>query len=162
MESVKLSFLIDKNVLPGSYIKIYTDNSNGAIDFSQSISEKIYIYPDSTIPLHNLLVHNSVARNTGIGIRGRNNQIRNISLRNDYSDIIDYINGNYYGPVNNRIFKFAAKIFDSTDKVSNLTPNSVSVAINSSPIPPKELSVISLVGGILEFSFTPSESLATI
>jgi len=163
MEAVRLVFPIPPAVLPGAYLRIFTDNATGTVDTATAISERIKVYPQGRAPSRNLEPRNGGARNNGIGGgAGRNDGVRNEHPRNDYQPTVVWSGGNYYGPIDQRVFLFAARIYDEAGRAVATAPPELTVVVNSAPRPPKNLVAASISGGRLTVTFTQSEEIGGI
>lgn len=163
MESARLVFPVPLSAPPGSYIRVFTDNASGTVDFTAPISDRLRIYPRGAVPFRNRTLHNYHARNNGLpGLPGRNQGVHNQQPRNNYTPTVTWTGGKFYGPIDARVYTFAAKIYDETGRVDAASPPEAALVINSAPRPPRNLVASFISGGRLQVVFTPSVELAGI
>jgi hypothetical protein len=161
MESVRITIPIPADVDPGSYIRIYGSPPGGAIDFTESVSGNLPIYPPQAhIPTHLDGRHLLTRHLIGVGYGGHLDGVHLEHKHLDYQDVVEWQGGQFYGPYGgSKLFSFGAKIFDKRGRVSASVPTTTPITINTSPRAVTAFDAASLSGGAITFSFTKSADL---
>ena len=163
MESVRLTFVAPADALPGDYIRVFSDNGSGAIDFDNPIGGLVPILPKgSACAIRGRETRGRQTRkNNYTSSGGRGCEIRGQQTRGQTRALVVWRGGLFYGPHNaSKTFQFAGAVYDKLHVASGGSKSATTILINTSPRGPVGLTASTLSAGVLTFTFTASPDLA--